>query len=71
MTGGPKSCGAVVKAYDATDLGTPLCPDCYDYAGQVAFNCSVTRSGAGGVRTYHSDLPINSPLAPAANLGTD
>ena len=23
---------------DDPDLGTPLCPDCYDYQGQVAFN---------------------------------
>jgi hypothetical protein len=23
---------------DDPDLGTPLCPDCYDYVGQVPFN---------------------------------
>ena len=35
--GRPEHCPRV-HADDDPDLGTPLCPDCYDYAGQVAFN---------------------------------
>ena len=35
--GRPEHCPRVHRD-DDPDLGTPLCPDCYDYAGQVAFN---------------------------------
>ena len=35
--GRPEHCPRV-HADDDPDLGAPLCPDCYDYAGQVAFN---------------------------------
>jgi hypothetical protein len=35
--GRPEHCPRVHRD-DDPDLGAPLCPDCYDYAGQVAFN---------------------------------
>ena len=35
--GQPQQCRRVHSESDP-DLGTPLCPDCYDYEGQVAFN---------------------------------
>ena len=35
--GRPNSC-TVVHAEDDPELGTPLCADCYDYPGHLAFN---------------------------------
>lgn len=35
--GRPTTCGHVHRE-DDEQLGQPLCPDCYDYAGHVAFN---------------------------------
>src|SRR5215210_4483365 len=35
--GQPQQCRRIHADTDP-DLGTPLCPDCYDYEGQVAFN---------------------------------
>ena len=35
--GRPERCPRIHRD-DDTDLGTPLCSECYDYAGQVAFN---------------------------------
>lgn len=35
--GRPEHCPRVHRD-DDPDLGAPVCPDCYDYAGQVAFN---------------------------------
>ena len=51
---------------DDPRLGTPMCPDCYDYTGHVLFNALAPSCGAGLPSTCRASSPA-SPESPGAS----